>query len=924
MNLLERGPTLAQLDGLLRRAAAGQGHLVFLGGEAGIGKSVVVEQFCHDVAGESRVLLGACDSLSTPRPLGPLADIAAAIGGELERAVAADGQRHRAFRSFLEVLDATGTARAAGGTASRKTPTVAVFEDVHWADEATLDLIRFLARRITGVSAVLIATYRDDEIGGAHPLRTVLGDVATAPAVVRMTLRPLSLEAVTHLVDGSGLDPVEVHRKTGGNPFFVTEVIAAAADAAASAGAATASSPEGASSPEVAPSWEGAPSLEGAPVPADVTDTVPATVRDAVLARAARLSSRGRTALDACAVIGFRVDVRLLGDVLGEAGGSTEEGIGLGMLRAVPGPRGSMLTFRHELARDALLEALSPATKADLHRRVLAALERLAPDDLSSLAHHAEGAADGVAVLAYAPRAARRASAVGAHREAAAQFARALRFASDLLPAERAGLLAEYAWECHLTGLDDAITARNEAIAIWRDLGDRHAESANFARLAHAYIVRGRNEEGEEAGRRAIEVLQGLPPSPELALAYRYQSYLRMLDRDNDEAVVWGQRALEVAQAFDERETMVHAYNAIGSAWMLSGEVERGREALEQSLRLAQEANLEFHVANAYSNLGSAAGEIYRFDVADPYLAKAATYSEEHDLVYNADYARAWQALSATYQGRWDEAVGLARGVLGRPSTPAIARITALIALGRVRARRGDPEVATVLDEALALARRTGTLQRLGPVHAARAEAAWLRGDVDATRSEARAAYDLALRKHHAWFAGELAYWRWKAGDLSSVPEGIAEPYALQIGGDARGAAEAWTSLRCPYEAARASVEADDEDALRSALAIFEELGARPAASFVAGRMRERGIGGIPRGPRPSTRGNPAMLTRRQMEVLRLMADGLSNGEIAARLIRSPKTVEHHVSAILTKLEARNRVEAVREATRLGLLEGAE
>lgn len=908
MNLLERGPTLAQLDGLLRHAAAGQGHLVFLGGEAGIGKSALVERFCHDVRSGARVLVGACDSLSTPRPLGPLADIAAEIGGELERALAADGRRHLAFRAFLDVLGANaGPGGGGGGPGGRsgdtrssfpsgRLPTVAVVEDLHWADEATLDLIRFLARRITDVSALLIATYRDDEVGGSHPLRTVLGDIATAPAVVRMSLRPLSLDAVTELAEGSGLDPVEVHRKTAGNPFFVTEVVAAATDSADALGPAT-------------------DARKG---------VVPSSVRDAVLARAARLSPRGRTALDACAVIGFRVDVRLLAEVLHEDAERAEESIELGMLRAVRVSRGPTLTFRHELARDALLETLSPPNKVGLHRRVLAALERLAPDDLSSLAHHAEGAANGAAVSRYAPRAARRASAVGAHREAAAQFARALRFAAGMAPAERARLLAEYAWECHLTGQDDAIAARNEAIAIWRALGDRHAESENLARLAHAYVVRGRNEEGEAAARRAIEVLHGLPPSPELALAYRYQSYLRMLDRDNDEAVAWGQRAIEVARAFDERETMVHAYNAIGSAWMVSGEVERGREALEESLRLAEAENLEFHVVNAYSNLGSGAGEVYRFDVADPFLAKAATFAEEHDLVYNADYARSWQALSATYQGRWDEAVALARGVLARPSTPAIGRIMALIALGRVRARRGDPEVATLLDEALTLARRTGTLQRLGPVHAARAEAAWLSGDKEATRTEARAAYDLALRKRHAWFAGELAYWRWKAGDLASAPDGIAEPYALQIGGDARGAAEAWTRLRCPYEAARALAEADDEDALRSAMAAFEALGARPAASSVATGMRERGIAGIPRGPRPSTRGNPAMLTRRQMEVVRLMADGLSNSEIAERLIRSPKTVEHHVSAILTKLEARNRVEAVREASRLGLLEDAE
>lgn len=889
MDLLERAEPMADLGGLLDEAAAGRGHMVFVGGEAGIGKSVLVERFCRDAEARATVLVGACDSLSTPRPLGPLADIAAAAGGALARAVLAEGRRPEAFRLFLDVLGGRGVGHGRAAGASRPA-TVAVFEDVHWADEATLDLIRYLARRIASVPCLLILTYRDDEIGARHPLRGVLGDLATMPTLERVTLRRLSLEAVTELAEGSGFDPVELHRKTAGNPFFVTEVLAAS-DGASRAG-------------------------------------VPASVRDAVLARAARLTPQGRAALDVCAVIGFRADLHLLAAVDEQAVAASEESVALGMLRHVGSAASPALAFRHELARDALLEAISLPRRARLHRRVMEALERTAPNDLSSLAHHAEGAGEGAAVLAYARAAARQAAGLGAHREAAAQFARALRFADGLPADERARLLAEYAWECHVTGLgDDAIAARREAIELCRGLGDVASAGENLARLAHTYVMVGRNEEAEGVAREAIELLEGRPPSPQLALAYRYQGYLRMLDRDSADAVVWSERAIDVARRFDDTETLVHAYNTMGSARLVAGEVEQGREALERSLHLASEHGMPFHVANAYSNLGTGAGEVYRFDVADPALATAEALCQEHDFGSNADYVRAWRALSHTYQGRWTDGVALARTVAARPSTSVIARIMALVALGRVRARRGDPEVAAVLDEALELAQRTATLQRIGPVRAARAEAAWLRGDAEQAAREARAGFDLALRKRHPWFLGELAYWRRKAGDVATVdemgvvPADLAAPYARQLAGDAVGAAEAWRRLGCPYEAARALAEAGDEASMRSALAAFEELGASPAAGRVMHDLRRLGASGIPRGPRASTRANPARLTRRELDVLRLMATGMSNGEIAERLVRSPKTVEHHVSAILAKLEVRNRLEAVRAATRVGLLE---
>lgn len=224
-----------------------------------------------------------------------------------------------------------------------------------------------------------------------------------------------------------------------------------------------------------------------------------------------------------------------------------------------------------------------------------------------------------------------------------------------------------------------------------------------------------------------------------------------------------------------------------------------------------------------------------------------------------------------------------------------------------------------MLDEALELAKPGGHLQRLGHVYAARAEAAWLVGDRERAVEEARAAYPLALEKRHLWFAGELAYWQWKSGELERAPDWIAEPFRLQIASDGCGAAEAWRARGCPYEAARALAEVDDDEALLEALAEFDRLGAGPAAKLLRQKLRLRGAA-VPRGPRPSTRANPAELTARELDVLRLVATGKRNAEVAVELVLSPRTVDHHVSAILRKLQARTRSEATATAFQLGLL----
>jgi DNA-binding CsgD family transcriptional regulator len=309
---------------------------------------------------------------------------------------------------------------------------------------------------------------------------------------------------------------------------------------------------------------------------------------------------------------------------------------------------------------------------------------------------------------------------------------------------------------------------------------------------------------------------------------------------------------------------------------------------------------------------------MYELERSEHYLREHIAFSEEHDL--NPAYSESWLAAVLVYLGRWDEAATRALDVVTH-SVGTISAITALIALGRLRARRGDPAAGEALDEALELARPGGHLQRLGHVHAARAEHAWLAGDPERTLAEARTVYALALDKRHLWFAGELAYWQWKAGAFyGEAPGWIAEPYRLQLAGDARAAAEAWRVRGCPYEAARALAELDDEGTLLQALAVLDELGAAPAARHVRERLRSLGAA-VPRGPRAATRANPAELTGRELEVLRLVAAGLRNADVAEQLVLSPRTVDHHVSAILRKLRVQTRGQAAAEAVRLGLLE---
>jgi DNA-binding CsgD family transcriptional regulator/tetratricopeptide (TPR) repeat protein len=857
--LLERSAALDALREALDAARSGSGRLVLVGGEAGGGKTALVRAFL-DGEPSARALHGACDALFTPSPLGPLLDVAEQAGGALDL-VARETRPHAVAAELLRELRASS-------------PTILILEDVHWADEATLDVLRLLGRRIESVPALVIATYRDDELDLAHPLRIVVGELGAGPAVERLRVVPLSRQAVEELAAPHGVDVGELYRRTCGNPFFVTEALA---------------------SGEL---------------------TVPPTVRDAVLARAARLTPGARGLLEAVAIALPPVELWLLEALTEGETEALDECLSSGMLNS----ERNGLAFRHELARLALDDLVPPDRKLALHGRAVVALAEPphGSADLAKLAHHAEAAEDGAAVLRYAPAAGDLAASLGAHREAAAQFARALRFSEAESREVRASLLARRSYECYLTDqIEEAVEARLAELDLWHAAGDALREGDAQRWLSRLYWFLGRNREADERAAQAVALLEPLPPGVELAMAYSNMAQLRMLDADADAAVAWGSRAVELAERLGAIDVLAHALNNVGTAVAVV-DAPAGRAKLEQSLELALEHDLAEHVVRAYTNLSSITLVRKQYDVASDYVEKGIAYASDGDLDSWRLYLLGTRAVLELEQGRWDEAAAVSAEVVRSASAAAIHRAPSLVVLGLVRARRGDPEVWPALDEALALVEGMGELQRLAPAAAARAEAALLEGRPERVKPETETAYSLALERGTGWEIGELAWLRRRAGIDELAPAGAEEPWALLLAGEWQRAAERWAELGCPYEAAQSLAEGD-EDGLRRALDELNRLGARPAAAIVARRLRDLGARGLPRGPRAATRTNPANLTPRELEVLGLVAGGLTNGEIAERLFLSEKTVGHHVSAILRKLGVRSRGQASAEARRLGV-----
>ena len=856
--LLERDRELAELAQAAGEAAAGEGGLVLISGEAGIGKSSLVRALRGLLPAQARLLVGHCDDLGTPRTLGPFRDLVGQVGAELTRALAEGGERDAMLAALPAELDWAGH------------PTVLVVEDVHWADEATLDVLGYLARRIAGLPAVLVLTYRDDELTREHPLQQLLGQASASGRVHRLPLRRLSEDAVRWLSATSRVDAGRVFAMTSGNPFFVTEVLAAG---------------------------------DG--------DRVPSTVVDAVLARVRCLDPATQDALEQLAVVPSVVERWLVEALV--AGGlaalaAAEEH---GLLTVSP----TSVGFRHELARRAVADSVPVARRVELNRRVLHALVGRGDADLSRIVHHAAQAGDTDAIVGYGPAAARDAAGAGAHREAVAHYRLVVRHRERFAPAELAELLEGYAVECYTVGASEAPIVESEAVGLRRSLGDQRALGTGLRWLSRMQYWAGDRAAAERSGAEAIAVVEAAGDRRLLALALSNQAQLHMLAYRATDCVAVGERAVALAREVGDAAILSHALLNVGSArWQLGDPV--AWSLMEESLGVALAAGEVEHACRSCVVLGWHQLDDLHLDDAERTLAEGISLAERHDHLGFLGYLTVELGMLKLARAAWDDAVRAARrGLADAP----LVRHGALMVLGRVRVRRGEPGGDELLGEAWALAVELEELQRTGPTAAARAEAAWLAGDHAAVRAVAGPVYDEARRLGHVPLQAQLGYWLTKAGQ--AVPLLASKhPYALQAAGRWREAAAAWQAAGYPYEHAAALAESPDPQDRLAALAQLDALGAAPLARLVRAGLRRLGITHVPRGPVDATRQNPAGLTERQVQVLGLLSQGCTNAEIADRLVISTRTVDSHVAAVLAKLGVGTRRAAAAKAADLGLL----
>ena len=854
-SLLEREAELQRMGALLDAVArTREGVTLVVRGEAGIGKTALVEHFAQLHSRRLHHLCGGCEALFAPRPLGPLVDVANALPPALADAIRSGRPNHELFPAFLSHLR------------DAQRVTLLVLEDVQWADEATLDFIKYVGRRVRQVPVVFVVTYRDDELRREHPLRRVLGELP-AQSTHRVPVALLSQQAVAQLATRAGRDAQAIFRATDGNPFFVTELLSAAGDA------------------------------------------LPSSIRDAMLARLARLSDAARDLAELASLSPAQLPLDLARVLVLPGTDAIDECVGQGLLCA----DARSLRYRHELARLSVEHELSATRRRELHARMFSSMRAVlgSAAPLSRLVHHAEAAGLVEDVLQLAPSAAREAARSSAHREAAELYALALKHGARLGERTRAELLEARAHECMLTNLPAAaIEARLNALTLRRSLADTLEEGVNLRWLARLHWLHDADPVAHTYAEAAVAVLERLPANRELAMAYSTISQLQMVTDHTADAIDWGERAIALAKTLGDIEALVHAMNNVGTARLQVRRDEVGWAALERSLVLALAHGFEEHAARAFNNLQTTSVLHREYRRALEYAERGIAFCEERDLDVYTARLHIRRAHAYIELGRWHDADRDLQRLKELALSP-LERATSGFVRALLELRRGRAGAEQALAGLAQTLRKIGVQLWFTATSAACAEAAWLRGDAHAVEAAARPALELASTFGESWKTGQLAAWLQRAGRPSAVaPQAVALPYALELSGKWQAAANEWSRLGCPYDRGLALL-AGDEAAMREAQQIFDALGARPAADLTRRRLRAIGAKGVPRGRYKVARSDPQGLTRREREVHELLRLGMSNEDIARRLHRSTRTIEHHVSAILAKLGLPSRAKAI-------------
>jgi len=851
--ILERGESLAALGQLVDDLESSGGRVVLVLGEAGIGKSALVSEFITGVEDQAHVLLGSCDDLFAPQPLGPVWDLARQDSSLTDPLLAND--RRGIMESLLVLLN------------RGLRPTILVIEDIQWADESTLDIIRFLGRRITTTNSLLLLTYRDEAVGPTHRVQRVIGDLPPAN-IARLHLAHLSVDAVATLIGDRPFDVEEVLALTGGNPLFVAEIVASQ------------------------------------------DSIIPTSIHDVVLSRASKVSKEAQRLLALVSIIPGPSERTLIEAILNPTPESIHECVNEGLLTV----SSDTIAYRHELQRRAIEASLGDAERRRLNQQVLAALPR--EKNSARLVHHALQADDVAGIVEFAPLAARAAMKIESHEEALAHFRSLQHYLDRFSTSDRASILDDWAHEEFYADSPAALGVLSAGIELRRSLNDDRKLARALTFAVRVNVSNMRSDAAESASTEAIAILEPYGPSRDLARAVVYRAALTWVRGDAaHQTIALADRAIDLATAVGEDLAIAQALGIKGTAELSLGNPD-GLRLLEEGHRLADIGGYRYEQARALLSLAAAAADSREMQRAADLARRAGDTAARYEIRTIESDARAMHTETLVWTGEWEAAELAASDLLyANPNAEALAcRILATIQM-----RRGQDGARATLDRMWALAQGSADYPVLDAGGAVLAEYAWLTESTDSSLlSDLRGTFARGLKLGALWPSDAFSFWLWKLGMVPATSGRMCEPYRLIMVGKAEEAAAMWETKGVPYAQGLALMHGGVEGHVR-ALHIFDGLGAVAMAHRVRRSLLDAGVK-LSRGAGRSTRGNAAGLTARQAEVLDLLAEGLSNPDIAEQLFVSGRTVENHVRAILKKLEVPNRQEAVATARERGIL----